>query len=45
VNIPTGLPLVYELNAELQPVRHRYVSDTRSVARAAEELKRQGQIG
>ncbi len=45
VNIPTGLPLVYELDADLQPIRHRYVSDTHSVTRAAEELKRQGQIG
>jgi 2,3-bisphosphoglycerate-dependent phosphoglycerate mutase len=45
VNIPTGLPLVYELDAELHPVRHHYLTDTHSVARAAEELKRQGQIG
>ncbi|MGE5360426.1 MAG: 2,3-diphosphoglycerate-dependent phosphoglycerate mutase [Bacteroidales bacterium] len=45
VNIPTGLPLVYELDAELRPIRHHYLADTHSVARAAEELKRQGQIG
>jgi 2,3-bisphosphoglycerate-dependent phosphoglycerate mutase len=45
VNIPTGLPLAYELDANLRPLSHRYLTDRHSVTRAAEELKRQGQIG
>ena len=27
VNIPTGIPLVYELDSELRPVRHYYLGD------------------
>ena len=27
LNIPTGIPLVYELDSELQPVRHYYLGD------------------
>ncbi len=45
LNIPTGLPLVYELDDDLRPIRHCYLTDRASVERAAAELKRQGQIG
>jgi 2,3-bisphosphoglycerate-dependent phosphoglycerate mutase len=27
VNIPNGMPLVYELDAQLQPIRHYYLGD------------------
>jgi 2,3-bisphosphoglycerate-dependent phosphoglycerate mutase len=27
LNIPTGIPLVYELDEELQPIRHYYLGD------------------
>jgi len=27
LNIPTGIPLVYELDAGLRPVRHYYLGD------------------
>jgi 2,3-bisphosphoglycerate-dependent phosphoglycerate mutase len=27
LNIPTGVPLVYELDADLNPVRRRYLAD------------------
>src|ERR1041385_7164183 len=27
LNIPTGVPLLYELDQELQPVSHRYLGD------------------
>ncbi|MGH8745355.1 MAG: 2,3-diphosphoglycerate-dependent phosphoglycerate mutase [Burkholderiales bacterium] len=33
VNIPTGIPLVYELDAALQPLGHYYVGDRDEVAR------------
>lgn len=36
LNIPTGIPLVYELDDELRPLRHYYLGD----AEAAEEAAR-----
>jgi 2,3-bisphosphoglycerate-dependent phosphoglycerate mutase len=35
LNIPTGIPLVYELNEDLQPIRHYYLGDPEAAARAA----------
>jgi 2,3-bisphosphoglycerate-dependent phosphoglycerate mutase len=35
LNIPTGIPLVYELDAELKPIRHYYLGDPEAVAAAA----------
>jgi len=32
LNIPTGIPLVYELDADLRPVRHYYLGDPEVVA-------------
>jgi 2,3-bisphosphoglycerate-dependent phosphoglycerate mutase len=31
LNIPTGIPLVYELNEDLQPIRHYYLGDVSSI--------------
>ncbi len=36
VNIPTGIPLVYELDAALRPTRHYYLGDPEAVARAVQ---------
>ena len=35
LNIPTGIPLVYELNDDLSPVRHYYLGDPAAAAAAA----------
>ena len=35
LNIPTGIPLVYELDADLRPISHYYLGDPEEVARAA----------
>ena len=35
LNIPTGVPLVYELDEDLSPVRHYYLGDLEAVAAAA----------
>jgi 2,3-bisphosphoglycerate-dependent phosphoglycerate mutase len=35
LNIPTGIPLVYELDGELRPTRHYYLGDPEAIARAA----------
>jgi len=42
LNIPTGIPLVYELDAELKPIRRRYLGDAAAVQAAAEAVARQG---
>jgi len=36
INIPTGFPLVYELDDSLNPVRHYYLGDTEEIRRATE---------
>ena len=35
LNIPTGIPLVYELDEALKPIRHYYLGDPEAAARAA----------
>jgi 2,3-bisphosphoglycerate-dependent phosphoglycerate mutase len=42
LNIPNGIPLVYELDAELQPIRHYYLGDPESIAQAAAAVASQG---
>ena len=42
LNIPTGIPLVYELDAGLQPVQHYYLGDPEAVRKAAEAVAKQG---
>ena len=42
VNIPTGIPLVYELDHELRPQRHFYLGDPEAVQRAAAAVAAQG---
>jgi 2,3-bisphosphoglycerate-dependent phosphoglycerate mutase len=42
LNIPTGIPLVYELNEDLKPIRHYYLGDPEAVAKAAAVVANQG---
>jgi 2,3-bisphosphoglycerate-dependent phosphoglycerate mutase len=35
LNIPTGIPLVYELDAQLKPIKHYYLGDPEAAAKAA----------
>jgi 2,3-bisphosphoglycerate-dependent phosphoglycerate mutase len=41
LNIPTGIPLVYELDAEMKPVSSRYLGDQEAAAAAAAEVASQ----
>jgi 2,3-bisphosphoglycerate-dependent phosphoglycerate mutase len=41
LNIPTGIPLVYELDEDLKPLRHHYLGDPEAVARAAKAVAEQ----
>ena len=42
LNIPNGIPLVYELDAGLKPLRHYYLGDASAAARAAAAVAAQG---
>jgi 2,3-bisphosphoglycerate-dependent phosphoglycerate mutase len=42
VNIPNGIPLVYELDAELKPIKRYYLGDAEAAARAAAAVAAQG---
>jgi 2,3-bisphosphoglycerate-dependent phosphoglycerate mutase len=42
LNIPTGVPLVYELDTQLKPLKHYYLGDPEEVARAAAAVAAQG---
>ncbi|WP_427915205.1 2,3-diphosphoglycerate-dependent phosphoglycerate mutase [Ramlibacter sp. MMS24-I3-19] len=42
LNIPNGIPLVYELDDELRPLRHYYLGDAEAAARAAAAVANQG---
>jgi len=42
LNIPTGIPLVYELDKELRPVRHYYLGNPENVEQAMKAVADQG---
>jgi 2,3-bisphosphoglycerate-dependent phosphoglycerate mutase len=43
-NIPTGIPLVYELDDSLKPARHYYLGDPDEVARRVASVAAQGKV-
>ena len=42
LNIPNGIPLVYELDADLKPIRSYYLGDAEAAAKAAAAVAAQG---
>jgi 2,3-bisphosphoglycerate-dependent phosphoglycerate mutase len=44
LNIPTGIPLVYELDEDLKPQKHYYLGDARAIERAVKAVAEQGII-
>lgn len=42
LNIPTGLPLVYELDKDLKPIKHYYLGDAEEAAKKAAAVANQG---
>ncbi len=42
LNIPTGIPLVYELDDHLKPIKHYYLGDAEEVARRVASVAAQG---
>jgi 2,3-bisphosphoglycerate-dependent phosphoglycerate mutase len=45
LNIPTGIPLVYQLDADLRPMGSRYLGDPEAARRAAEAVAQQSRRG
>jgi 2,3-bisphosphoglycerate-dependent phosphoglycerate mutase len=44
LNIPTGIPLVYELDEELHPIRHYYLGDKALVQKAIQAVEGQASV-
>jgi len=44
LNIPTGMPLVYELDETLKPIRNYYLGDEEKVKKAMEAVAKQGTV-
>jgi 2,3-bisphosphoglycerate-dependent phosphoglycerate mutase len=42
LNIPTGVPLVYELDEDLKPIKSFYLGDPEAIKKAAEAVAKQG---
>ena len=42
LNIPTGVPLVYELDKSLKPIRNYYLGDQEAITKKAAEIAAQG---
>ena len=42
LNIPTGMPLVYELDENLKPIKNYYLGDEEAVKAAVEAVANQG---
>jgi 2,3-bisphosphoglycerate-dependent phosphoglycerate mutase len=44
LNVPTGIPLVYELDEQLKPLKHYYLGDPDEVARRVASVAAQGKV-
>lgn len=45
LNIPTGTPLIYELDEKLKPVKHYYLGNAEEIAKKAQAVANQGKAG
>jgi 2,3-bisphosphoglycerate-dependent phosphoglycerate mutase len=44
LNIPTGVPVVYELDADVKPITHYYLGDPEAIRTAQEAVAQQGKV-
>lgn len=44
LNIPTGVPLVYELDKDLTPIKSEYLGDNEDIEKAMESVANQGKV-
>lgn len=42
LNIPTGIPLIYELDNDLKPIKHYYLGNPEEIAKAMDTVAKQG---
>ena len=42
LNIPTGIPLVYELDEHMKPIKHYYLGDEETIKQATQSVANQG---
>ena len=42
LNIPTGIPLIFDLDADLRPIKHEYLADPEAVKKAMQAVANQG---
>jgi 2,3-bisphosphoglycerate-dependent phosphoglycerate mutase len=42
LNVPTGVPLIYELDENMQPLKHYYLGDQEAIRKSMEAIKNQG---
>jgi 2,3-bisphosphoglycerate-dependent phosphoglycerate mutase len=45
LNVPNGVPLVYELDENLKPIKHYYLGDPEAIAKAQAAVAKQGKAG
>jgi len=45
LNIPNGIPIVYELDADLKPIKREYLGDASAIAEAQAAVAKQGKAG
>ena len=44
LNIPTGIPLVYELEEDLRPIKHYYLGDPKKIIKATQKVADQAKV-
>jgi 2,3-bisphosphoglycerate-dependent phosphoglycerate mutase len=44
LNIPTGIPLIYDLDDELKPIKHYYLGDPESLKKSMDLIANQGKV-
>jgi 2,3-bisphosphoglycerate-dependent phosphoglycerate mutase len=44
LNIPTGIPLIYELDDDLNPIKHYYLGDPEEIKKAMKSVADQGKV-
>ena len=44
LNIPTGIPLIYELDEKLSPIKHYYLGDPEVIKQAMQKVANQGKV-
>ncbi len=44
LNIPTGIPLVYELDSNIQPIKHYYLGNPEEISKAIQKVADQGKV-